>query len=92
MSGAEQFVPAIVRAVTVRPGDKLIIRVPDNASADQRQQVRDRMLDVLPGVEDVIVIRGFDVQAVYRPDPPDEVDVTTHAEHGPITIPRCEGS
>lgn len=56
---------------TIRPGDKVLIRVPGDMTCDQfdamRAALKERMLDV-----DFCVISGVEGTDVYRPDPPGE--------------------
>ncbi len=57
----------IVEGVIVRPGDTLLLEVPDNITMAAAEQLKDQVLSVLPDLADVIVVSGVHV-AVYRPD------------------------
>jgi hypothetical protein len=53
-------------AVTVRPGDKLVVRVPVDSTREMVEEARARLADRLPGVE--VVFIGAEQLLVYRPD------------------------
>lgn len=53
-------------AVTVRPGDKLIVRIAGPVSMDLADRLKKGLEELLPGVEPVII--AADQMLVYRPD------------------------
>ena len=64
-----EFIPAAAEAIVIRPGDKLILRFDSDypLSAQQAQIIKDRVAEMLDGIEssDVMVI-GCDQIAVFR--------------------------
>jgi hypothetical protein len=53
-------------AVTVRPGDKLVVQMKSDFTREQYDFWRDRLAEQLPGVEVVFV--AAEQMLVYRPD------------------------
>lgn len=55
----------------IRPGDKVLIRVPSDTTCAQFDAMRAALKERMPDV-DFCVISGVDGIDVYRPDPPGE--------------------
>ena len=53
-------------AVTVRPGDKLVVRVNGNMSRAEVDEWKAYVAELLPGVE-LVVVTGVEQLLVYRP-------------------------
>ncbi|MEV4033409.1 hypothetical protein [Streptomyces umbrinus] len=51
----------------IRPGDKVLVRMPRDLRLEQAMQVAERLRERLPDVE-FLVIAGVDGIDVYRPD------------------------
>ncbi len=62
----ELTVKPVLDAVTVRPGDTLVVRVATDLSMDQVAEFKSRLTDRLPGVDTLVVCA--DQLLVYRPD------------------------
>lgn len=50
----------------IRPGDKVLVRMPRDIRPEQAKRVADRLRERLPDVE-VLVLAGVDGIDVYRP-------------------------
>jgi hypothetical protein len=50
----------------VRPGDTLVLATSAPLSAELAGMIRERILEQLPGLADVVVLDRLTVQAVYR--------------------------
>lgn len=65
----------MARGLVVRPGDALIVAVPDALSVADVDELRDKVMRRLPGLAEVIVITRVTSMAAFRPDlqevPPD---------------------
>lgn len=57
----------IVEGVIVRPGDTLLLEVPDEITVEGAETLKAHVLALLPDLADVLVVSGVRV-AVYRPD------------------------
>lgn len=64
----DEVLAGLEQAVIVRPGDTLIVRVPQNTPADNVARFMAAMRERLPDVP-VVVIAAEDM-VVYRPEPP----------------------
>lgn len=55
-------------AVVVRPGDKLVLAYADSLDADTARTIKERVAELLPGVEAVLIDGPVNV-IVYRDEP-----------------------
>jgi hypothetical protein len=61
---------AALDTVTVRPGDKLIVRVRSDFTHQDFDEFTNRIREKLPDVE--VLVMGAEQILVYREDPPDQ--------------------
>jgi hypothetical protein len=66
--------------VTVRPGDRLLVRVTRPLSPEMARQLRAWLREELPGVE-ILIVDGVDQMLVYRPKAG-----TTTPKHEKLTV------
>lgn len=59
----------VLDAVTVRPGDKLIVRIAGSVTMDLADRLKKGLEELLPGVEPIII--AADQILVYRDDDAD---------------------
>jgi hypothetical protein len=62
----EVHVKPVIDAVTVRPGDTLIVKLATDLDMQQAQDATERLEKHLPGVK--VIAIGADQLLVYRPD------------------------
>jgi len=58
----------MARGLVVRPGDSLIVAIPDHVSQHEADDLKRKILDRLPGLAEVIVIPRATSMAAFRPD------------------------
>lgn len=67
----------MARGLVVRPGDSLIVAVPDAVSAVEANELRAKVLRRLPGLADVLIISKAVSLAAFRPR---DVEVPSDAQ------------
>lgn len=65
-SEVELHFKPVIDAPTVRPGDRLLVRIPVGATREHVQRMADELKERLPGVE--VCVIAAEQLVVYRPD------------------------